>query len=104
MRHIPYQNIQWEHTETLGVEVSSIFENLEKGGIKYWKVKKGSGFKKHSHKGYEHILVVEGSMEFSNIIVRKGGMLVTSKDEVHEAVALVDSVILVINERSNTQN
>jgi quercetin dioxygenase-like cupin family protein len=41
-------------------------------------------------------------MDFSGIVLSKGDFLCTSIGEEHEAIALDDSIILVMNERKNS--
>jgi quercetin dioxygenase-like cupin family protein len=79
-----------------------IVDNDEGGGISLWNVPKQSGFKYHSHKGYEYIYVVDGCMDFSGNRLLQGDFLLTSAGESHEAIALETSTIMVINERSNS--
>ncbi len=101
MEHVVYKELNWENTSNTGIKKYVIWENNEGGGARYWEVPKGTGFSNHSHRGYEHIFVLEGLMNFSNQVLEKGDCLLTAKGEEHEAIALEDSVILVIAEKSN---
>jgi|TARA_B110000091_G_C13391553_1_gene300329 quercetin dioxygenase-like cupin family protein len=102
MQHLKYSELEWEDTSNPKIQKSTIWSNSEMGGTTFWKVPQGEKFPKHGHKGYEHIYLTEGVMEFSGVILQKGDFLCTSKGEVHEAIALEDSVILVMNERKNS--
>ena len=102
MLHLEYNQLKWEDTSNPKIQKSIISTNSEMGGTIFWKVPKGEGFARHGHKGYEHIYMVEGSMDFSGVVLSKGDFLCTSIGEEHEALALDDSVILVMNERKNS--
>ena len=102
MQHLEYEQLKWEDTTNPKIQKATIWTNAEMGGTTFWKVTKGQGFSMHGHKGYEHIYMAEGSMDFSGTVLRKGDFLCTSIGEEHEAFALVDSVILVMNERKNS--
>jgi len=99
MENIKLKSLNW--TNPNEIESIAIWENSEKGGMKYWNVPKGKGFNRHSHKGYEHIVIIKGKMDFSNKILEQGDCLLTKENEEHEAIALEDSIILVINQRDN---
>ncbi|MCJ8325609.1 MAG: hypothetical protein MJK08_00785 [Campylobacterales bacterium] len=90
MKHINFKTLKW--TNQNNIESVNIWENSENGGMTYWTV----------HKGYEHIILIEGKMNFSNTILTKGDCLITQKDEEHESIALEDSIILVIGESKNS--
>lgn len=100
MKHINFKTLKW--TNQNNIESVNIWENSENGGMTYWTVPKGECFERHSHKGYEHIILIEGKMNFSNTILTKGDCLITQKDEEHESIALEDSIILVIGESKNS--
>jgi len=101
MEHVVYNELDWEINSNTDQKKYVIWENNDGGGTRYWKVPKGTGFPNHSHKGYEHIFVLDGVMDFSGQVLEKGDCLLTAKDEEHEAFALEDSVILVVAEKGN---
>ena len=68
MKHINFKALKWTNQNNNEIESINIWENSENGGMKYWNVPKGECFEKHSHKGYEHIILIEGKMNFSNTI------------------------------------
>lgn len=102
MIHLEYEQLKWERSANPKIQKATIWINVEMGGTTFWKVPKGEEFPNHGHKGYEHIYLAEGSMDFSGVVLKAGDFLCTSKGEEHEAFALEDSVILVMNERNNS--
>lgn len=102
MQHLKYDELKWVGTTNPKIQKAIMWTNSEMGGTIFWKVPKGQGFCIHGHKGYEHIYMVEGSMDFSGIVLSKGDFLCTSIGEEHEAIALDASIILVMNERKNS--
>lgn len=102
MQHIEYQKLTWLAASAAGVSKADITRNAEGGGVAFWRVAKDAGFSHHSHLGYEYIYVVSGRMDFSGVVLGEGDFLLTTAGEAHGAVALQDSVILVINERKNS--
>jgi quercetin dioxygenase-like cupin family protein len=102
MQHLNFQNLIWLKTPTPGIFKAEIQKNSEGGGLTFWRVPKEGGFPHHGHKGYEHIYLVKGSMNFSGELMHPGDFLLTSAGEEHEAIALEESIILVFNERKNS--
>ncbi len=101
MEHIVFEDIPWENISVSGKEKFEIMSNSEGGGIRLWKITKGESFPNHSHKGYEHIYVIKGIINMSNNILKAGDFLLTHAGEEHQAIALEDTIILVICERKN---
>lgn len=55
MQHIEHTNLVWIDSSTPNIKKANITNNAEGGGVSLWTVPKQSGFKHHSHKGYEYI-------------------------------------------------
>ena len=102
MQYLSYKNLAWTGAPGPEITKAEIARDAAGGGVAFWSVSKGSGFSHHSHKGYEYIYLVKGHMDFSGVSLREGDFLLTSEGEEHGAMALEDSVILVINERKNS--
>lgn len=102
MKHLAYPDLVWANAGRPQITKAEIARDAVGGGVAYWRVPQGSGFARHSHKGYEYILLVKGKMNFSGVILNEGDFLITIQDEEHEAMALQDSVIVVVNERTNS--
>ena len=102
MQHIRYQDLIWSQTPSPGITKTEITKNNEGGGVSFWNLCAGAGFSHHSHKGYEYIYVVSGTMNFSGNVLKEGDFLLTTAGETHDAIALDASTILVINERKNS--
>jgi anti-sigma factor ChrR (cupin superfamily) len=100
MEHIVFKDIDWKDIPDSGKQKFEIMKNTESDGIRLWNIPKGESFPNHSHKGYEYICVIKGIIDMSNNILKAGDFLLTHAGEEHQATALENTVILVINEKN----
>ena len=100
MIHMEYKSFSWEETAYPGIEVFEVENKANR--LRYFKIDKGSKIPMHSHNGNEKIVLLSGEMEFSGKKLIIGDLLSTEKGEKHEAFALKDSLIFILNERIST--
>jgi quercetin dioxygenase-like cupin family protein len=91
----------WMDSPYPGIKKAVCASHDEGGALTYWEVPKGCGFPDHGHKGFEYTIVVAGKLQFGHILAEPTDIVCTRAGERHSAVALEDSLILVINQRSN---
>ncbi|MCB6183803.1 cupin domain-containing protein [Leeia sp. TBRC 13508] len=101
MKFLNLENISWQELSA-GVSRADVYINEMGGGVKLWKMKKGTSFENHSHNGYEYIYVINGVLLVGGRCVGAGEFALTFKGEEHSAAALEDTTMLVTTERSNS--
>lgn len=91
--------MNWEKTSYPGIVSTEDMNDQSGDRLRYFKLSKGAIIPLHSHKGYEKILILSGLIKFIDIELSNRDILYTSKNEEHSAIAIEETLMLVINER-----
>ena len=91
---------EWAPTDYAGIE-RSLFRNNEAGGrSSVVRLKKGSRYPRHAHKGTEEVVVLSGQVTLGAAALAKGDYLFTAPGEEHDVVAITDAVIFVSSQKA----
>lgn len=96
-----HDSLVWVDTPYPGIKKAVCASHGEGGSATYWQVPSGCGFPEHGHKGFEYTFVVAGKLRFGDLEAGPADLVCTRAGERHSAVALEDSLILVVNQRAN---
>jgi anti-sigma factor ChrR (cupin superfamily) len=85
----------WSQTGLPGIEDCPTWTGVDGDGGYLAKLSAGSRFPKHTHQGWEQIVVLHGAVRFNDIELRPGDVLQVQGEDEHEALALEDTVLFV---------
>ena len=99
MNNINFDTLSWEDTAYNGIQSYENKADQLGDKLRYFKITQGAEIPSHSHLGYEKIILLNGKMEFLGEPLNPGDILYALKNEEHSAIALEDTLMLVINQR-----
>jgi anti-sigma factor ChrR (cupin superfamily) len=85
----------WVATGLEGIQSCQTFAGENGDGGYFAEFKAGSLFPRHSHEGWEQILVVSGKIRFDGVELESGDVLQVQKGDQHEALSVTDTVLFV---------
>jgi len=85
----------WSDTSIAGIQTCSTWIGNDGDGSYLATFKAGAWFPKHTHHGWEQIIVLEGSIRFNAIEMRAGDVLQVQGSDEHEALALEETLLFV---------
>ena len=94
-----YEKLDWGKTSYPGVKFSEDSDDQQGDRLRYFNLSKGSVIPNHNHLSYEKIVILSGLVKFLNEELSEADILYMKKGQEHSAVALEDTLMLVINER-----
>jgi quercetin dioxygenase-like cupin family protein len=86
---------QWMPTETAGLEYSGLRAHASGGATFFLRFASGTQARPHNHPEGEELYVVSGDVTIGGRRLRTGDYLYTPPNEVHDAVAHAESVLLL---------
>jgi anti-sigma factor ChrR (cupin superfamily) len=92
----------WSPTGLPGIESCTTWTGEDGDGGYVAKLSAGARFPKHTHQGWEQIVVLQGAVRFNDVELRSGDVLQVQGDDEHEALALEDSLLFVAHCRGIT--
>ena len=92
----------WSETGLPGIEICSTWTGSDGDGGYLAKLKAGARFPRHTHQGWEQIIVLQGAVRFNDVELRSGDVLQVQGDDEHEAFAMEDTVLFVAHYRGIT--
>ncbi len=99
MEFINYKSLNWENTSYSGIQSNENAQDEIGDRLRYFKLEEGAAIPHHTHKGYEKIVIISGLVKFLDIELSEGDILYIRKGEEHSAVAIKETLMLVINDR-----
>ena len=91
---------EWKPTDHAGVE-RALFRNNDSGGrSSFVRLKEGARFPTHAHQGTEEVVVISGKVSLGGVEMVEGDYLFTAPGEVHDVVAVTDTVIFVSSQKA----
>jgi quercetin dioxygenase-like cupin family protein len=94
------QNREWTSTDYKGIERSLLRTNDTGGRTSLVRLAAGAVFPAHMHHGHEEVLVISGRVNIGGTELKTGDYLFTEPGEVHNVVAVEDSVIYVASQKA----
>jgi anti-sigma factor ChrR (cupin superfamily) len=92
----------WSQTGLPGIESCSTWTGADGDGGYLARLSAGARFPKHTHQGWEQIVVLHGAVRFNDVELRSGDVLQVQGEDEHEALALEDTVLFVAHYRGIT--
>ena len=90
---------EWKPTDYPGID-RSLFRNNDTGGrSSVVRLKQGSRFPQHAHRGTEEVLILEGRVTIGGEVLDAGDYLFTTAGEEHDVVAVSDALIFVSSQK-----
>jgi quercetin dioxygenase-like cupin family protein len=90
---------QWMNAGFAGAERAILHLTREAGRTSIVRLKAGARGPMHRHEAGEHALVISGKVNVGGVILGAGDYLYTEPGEVHDLIALEDSVLFASTER-----
>ncbi|WP_083941159.1 cupin domain-containing protein [Pseudoduganella violaceinigra] len=88
-------NRDWCNSGIPGVQTCSTWTGIEGDGGYFARFQAGALFPKHTHHGWEQIIVLEGAIRFNDVELRAGDVLQVQGSDEHEACAVEDTLLFV---------
>lgn len=92
----------WTPTGLEGIQSCATWAGENGDGGYFAEFKAGSLFPRHSHQGWEQILVVRGKIRFDGVELEAGDVLQVQKGDLHEALAIADTLLFVAHKGGTT--
>ena len=90
---------EWKPTDYPGID-RSLFRNNDAGGrSSVVRLKQGSRFPQHAHRGAEEVVILEGRVAIGGEVLDAGDYLFTTAGEEHDVVAVSDALIFVSSQK-----
>jgi quercetin dioxygenase-like cupin family protein len=100
MKHLSYKNIDWQQTSYPGIQSHENDADTKGDRIRYFYLSKDAVIPSHNHLGYEKIVIMKGRVNFLELELSEGDILYAEKGQQHSAVAIEETLMLVINEKT----
>lgn len=85
----------WSESGIPGVQTCPTWASKNGDGSYLAKFQAGASFPKHTHIGWEQIIVLEGLIRFNTVEMQAGDVLQVQGTDEHEAFALEDTLLFV---------
>ena len=92
----------WSPTGLPGIESCTTWAGAEGDGGYLARLSAGARFPKHTHQGWEQIVVLQGAVRFNDVELCSGDVLQVQGDDEHEAWAVEDTLLFVAHYRGIT--
>lgn len=85
----------WTESGISGVQTCQTWTNKDGVGSYLAKFQAGASFPKHTHIGWEQIVVLEGVIRFNDVEMQAGDVLQVQGIDEHEAFAVENTLVFV---------
>ena len=85
----------WADSGITGVQTCPTWAGKDGDGSYLARFQAGASFPKHTHLGWEQIIVLEGAIRFNAVVMHAGDVLNVQGSDEHEALALEDTLLFV---------
>jgi predicted ChrR family anti-sigma factor len=93
-----YQSLPWESFHP-GVEIYRLYNGDSGASAALLRYKAGATVPQHSHSGFEHILILEGTQSDESGTYEVGTLVINSPDTKHNVYSQDGCVVLIIWEK-----
>lgn len=93
-----YQSLPWQPFH-LGVEIYKLYGSDGGAAAALLKYKAGATVPQHSHSGYEHILILEGTQSDESATYEVGTLVINSPNTKHNVYSQDGCIVLIIWEK-----
>ena len=93
-----YQSLPWESFHP-GVEIYRLYNGNSGASAALLRYKAGATVPQHSHSGFEHILILEGTQSDESGTYEVGTLVINSPDTKHNVYSQDGCVVLIIWEK-----
>jgi predicted ChrR family anti-sigma factor len=93
-----YQSLPWQPFHS-GVEIHRLYGNDNGAAAALLKYEAGATVPKHSHSGYEHILILEGTQSDENGTYEVGTLVINPPNTKHNVYSQDGCIVLIIWEK-----
>jgi anti-sigma factor ChrR (cupin superfamily) len=93
-----YQTLPWQPFRP-GVEIYELYQGETGSAAALLKYEAGAGVPQHTHSGFEHIFILEGSQSDQIGTYEAGTLVINQPDSTHNVASKAGCIVLIIWER-----